>query len=387
MVKVFHIGYEHRYKDTRIVKKECKALMETGKYDITFITSNKNSKEGDFTEGDIKLKVMPLRTQRKGIKLAKYMRDVLSFINEEKPDICHIHEYVLLPLIGALKKHNIKVVYDKHEDTFEELNKKFSNRFGDKIGSKLAGLIAKYENQKILSSDAFIWVSPDMTCFDERVIEQANLIANFPSYKHTEDISYDTYKLNINNLAFAGGISANWSIDKVVEALSNQDNIKLNLAGPVSVSSYLERLKKINGFKNVNYLGKIPYEEVENLYSQSGIGLALLNSPIEKYNRVGVLGNTKIFEIMMAGLPVICSKNKLWQDMTEKYDCGITINPADENEILDAARYLINNPKRAFEMGRHGKEAIKKEYNWELHKGRLLDIYDNLDSGKASYIK
>lgn len=60
MTTVLHIGYAHRFDDIRIFKKECLSLAEHG-YDVTYITSNKNSGSETPDDSDVKRIVAALR--------------------------------------------------------------------------------------------------------------------------------------------------------------------------------------------------------------------------------------------------------------------------------------------------------------------------------------
>ena len=92
----------------------------------------------------------------------------------------------------------------------------------------------------------------------------------------------------------------------------------------------------------------------------------------------GTLGNTKLFEYMEAGLPVICSNNKLWKEIINKYNCGIAVNPNNKEEIKDAIVALKDNPDKAKIMGENGRKAIENEYNWLTQEKKILLLYDNL---------
>ena len=90
------------------------------------------------------------------------------------------------------------------------------------------------------------------------------------------------------------------------------------------------------------------------------------------------MSNNKLFEYMMAGLPVICTNFILWKEVVEENDCGICVNPNNVNEITDAINYLINNLDIAKQMGENGRKMVQKKYNWESEEKKLLEIYRSL---------
>ena len=125
-------------------------------------------------------------------------------------------------------------------------------------------------------------------------------------------------------------------------------------------------------------MGKIPHEQVSDELSKCSVGLALLTpgNNTDGYN--GTMGNTKIFEEMMAGLPVICTDFVRWKEFVDQYHCGICVAPDDEKAINDAIRYLMDHPNEAEEMGRNGRRAIEQEFNWNVEEKKLLALYEDI---------
>jgi len=86
----------------------------------------------------------------------------------------------------------------------------------------------------------------------------------------------------------------------------------------------------------------------------------------------------KMFEYMIAELPIIASNFLLWREIVEKNNCGICVNPLDPKEIAEAIEYLIEHPDEARKMGENGRKAVLEKYNWENESKKLLEIYEEL---------
>ena len=111
---------------------------------------------------------------------------------------------------------------------------------------------------------------------------------------------------------------------------------------------------------------------------ESSAGLAILfYSPNVGYKR-GTLGVLKIFEYMMAGIPVIATDFELWKDIIEGNECGICVNPYDEDAIVRAINFVIENPKEAKKMGANGQKAVREKYNWGTQEPILYDLYSKM---------
>ena len=202
------------------------------------------------------------------------------------------------------------------------------------------------------------------------------LVFNFPILK--EEIVRGEPVAN-NVICYAGLFSRMWNIENILTSLVQIDGVQFNLAGNPADVAYLNMLKCNAGWQKVNYLGQIEHREVfEKVYSKSSIAIALLDYiPLCKGN-VGNLSNNKFFEYMMAGLPLICTDFILWKEVIEKNECGICVNPRNIDEIVNAINFLIKNPDIAQQMGKNGRDAIFREYNWDTQSQKLLSVYEKL---------
>jgi len=81
---------------------------------------------------------------------------------------------------------------------------------------------------------------------------------------------------------------------------------------------------------------------------------------------------------MAEGLPVIASNFDLWKEIVEKNKCGLCVNPLNPEEIAEAVKYILNNPKEAEIMGKNGIKAVENKYNWGSESKKLINFYAEL---------
>jgi glycosyltransferase involved in cell wall biosynthesis len=94
-------------------------------------------------------------------------------------------------------------------------------------------------------------------------------------------------------------------------------------------------------------------------------------------------GPTKLFEYMACGLPVVASNFPMWREVIEDNDCGLCVDPNDPMAIARALEYLADHPERREEMGRNGRQAVERQYNWQVEADRLLEAYARLIATQA----
>lgn len=365
--KVCHITSVHSRYDTRIFQKECKSLANNG-YQVTLLVNDKLGAERidgvniESTMFEPKFRINRILFSQKKLKKKAISVDA---------KIYHFHDPELLPLAIKLKKKGKKVIFDFHEDVAKQiLYKSWIPKFVRKL---VSNIYTAYSNSKIQLFDAVISVTPNLVESLREININTYMITNYPIIK-----SYTESRLfNENNyICFAGGIDSQWNHKNIISAISRHANTKYIMAGPAD-NTYLESLKELKGWSKVEYLGKIPFNQVEDVYKNSVIGVALLDYD-SQVGLEGTFGNTKIFEFMESGLPIVCSKNRIWSEIVNKYNCGIAVDPNNVEEILNAFSILLNNKELAIQMGSNGRIAVEKEFNWKSQEFKLINLYNNI---------
>lgn len=359
--KVCHITSVHKRYDPRIFEKECRSLAKYG-YEVTLLVND--NLENEIIDGVkiISTGFLPKNRTDRFINSNKYIYNKAKEINA---DIYHLHDPDLLIVGNKLKKGGKKVIFDSHEDVPKQIMDKYW------IPKPIRKIVSKFylmfERRSLGKYDAIISVTPNVVQRLKRINSNTIMVTNYPIVKpFRENENKQKY------ICFAGGVDESWNHDKIINAIADIDKVKYLLAGK-AIDKYISELRKLGGWEKVVYYGFVTREEVKEIYNKALIGIAINKSTQVK--DVGTLGNTKLFEFMEAGLPVICTNYSLWEEIVNKYNCGICVDPNNVNEIHDAIEKLINNPKIAKEMGKNGRRAVEIEFNWDSQEKILLDLY------------
>lgn len=367
--KVCHVTSVHRRYDPRIFLKMCKSLAKHG-YDVTLIVA-----DGLPDEVIEKVKIISVNVNPKN-KYKRMMvssRVILDKAKDIDADIYHIHDSELLPMVSRLRKLGKKVIYDMHEDTpLVIMWKEWIPYF---LRKPLSNAIKIYEKIACKKVDAIITVTPFIYEKVKQYCKKSIIITNYPivNEKVNNDIRPDTKQ----QVCFAGAISKEWNHENIISALKSCNGVRYAVAGKGD-ENYINRLKKLNGWQYVNFKGFLKKDDVHMLYNQSFAGIALYDYLDSAGGKEGTLGNTKLFEYMEAGLPVICTNFNVWNNIIKEYKCGICIEPKDTNEISNAINYLHDNPEIAHKMGGNSRRAVLEKYNWNSQEKELLTLYDEL---------
>lgn len=367
MIRVCHMTSAHDSNDVRIFQKECVSLASAG-YMVYLVAQGKSYvKDGVHIVGIGKQPKSRLK------RMAGTARLVYKYAVELDAHIYHIHDPELLPYALKLKKIGKKVIYDVHEDyPLDIMIKQWIPKWFRHISSYI---FEKYEMRIASNLDAIISVTPQIIDRFKKVNSNTILITNYPIIDEHCNSEYSSGNRK-RQICFAGTISHSRMHHNIIDAIEQLKDVRYVLAG--SNNGYLENLRKKTGFNKVDYLGRIPYDQVLKMYRNSQVGIVLENYDLSNYQKEGSLGVTKLFEYMMAKLPVICTDFTLHKAIIDKYECGICINPNNINEIADAINYLIENQDIATKMGENGIKAVVEKYNWNVEEVKLLELYQKL---------
>ena len=362
MIRICHVTSVHPTFDTRIFHKECRSLAK--KYEVFLVVANAKDEERD----GVHIVGVPLAKSRiKRILSASKMESKLITINAS---VYHFHDPELLPVGIKMKKLGKKIVFDSHEDIpMQLLTKEWIPQL---LRKPLSRIYALYEKRIMRQYNALITVTPTITERLKQINHNTYQITNFPEYKEFSDNrSWD------RKVCFTGGVDSRYMHETILKSLDNID-VKYILAGPLDSPTYLKKLEQLPSWEKVDYKGVLSFEECIKLMQQSSAGLALIGYTPNVGYKKGTLGVLKIFEYMMAGIPVIATDSELWKEIVEGNNCGICVNPYDKDAIANAINTLINDPVKCQEMGNNGKNAVRELYTWKSQEEVLFNLYQKI---------
>ena len=362
-MKVCQVSSVHKTFDTRIFHKICKSLAKH--YDVTYISVNAEEEQIDGV--NIVGVELPVSRWKRLFRLNRVYKKMLSV----DADIYHFHDPELMSLGAKIKhKKGKKIVFDSHEDgPMQFISKEYLPRWIAVIASWLYTI---YEKHYLKRYDAVVSVTPSIVDRLKKINPHTYQITNYPKYEDKDETHYYERKV-----CFFGGILPQWMHDTIIEAIKGTD-VTYILAGPVYPKDLLDKHLQVDKSAQIQYLGVLPHKKCLDIMHSCSAGLAIIDYVPNFGGKLGTLGNNKLFEYMQEGLPVIATDCTLWEEIINKYQCGICVNPHDVKAIRDAILYYTNHPKIAEEHGNNGRRAVEEEFNWQTQETILLEMYNSL---------
>ena len=359
-LKVCHITSAHPRYDIRIFIKECSTLASAGYY-VNLIVADDLS---DEIKSGVNINSVGKPQSRKE-RMRQTSEKIYRKVLELKPDVVHFHDPELMLIGLKLAKNKFKVVYDVHEDLPKQvMNKHWLPKLIRPLISNIVKQLEKYCSKKFYG---VIAATPIIGARFKTYNSNTEVVCNYPILAELNIVN-SSWELRQDRLCYIGSISQTRGIIPIVNSLQ-QSKLPLDLAGPFSGDVDLARLKQLDDGHLVNYLGIIKREQIVELLYKVKVGLVTL-LPTPSYIESLPI---KMFEYMLAGIPLVASDFPLWRSIISK--CGILVNPEDSAAIARACLELINNPEKAKAMGLIGQQAVLREYNWELESQKLIRFY------------
>ena len=135
--------------------------------------------------------------------------------------------------------------------------------------------------------------------------------------------------------------------------------------------------------RDVIFVGQIPQDEVPSFIMASDIGI----SPVPPFSFYKMSSPIKMFEYMALAKPVIANEEiPEHKDVLERSSGGILVN-YEPNSFANAIIELLDDPKRACELGQNGQDWIMKNRTYDLMAKDLEIVLLNLFNKKIQKIQ
>ena len=346
-----HLGGVERYTN-----KLSERLKEN--YNIIVITTNdSNTKNYEVLDG-IKVYRLPVHNLCKNrypfLKKNKEYKELLEKILKEKIDfiICNTR-YYQTSILGAKisKKKNAKLIFLDHSSNHVTI--------GDKILDKLGAIYEDHLTRKIKKyNPKFYGVSKKCNEW----LKYYKIDAQGVFYNSIDDAVYKQYykKRKENKklkISYIGRIIPEKGVINLLDAFEEinkkHKNIELTIAGDGPI---LSELKEKYKNKNINFLGKLGYEEVMKLCVETDIFVHPSMYP------EGL--PTSILEAGIMKTAIIATDRGGTCEVINDPKYGLIVKENKE-DLIEKLNYLIDNPNKIDELKENIHERIINNFTWK----------------------
>jgi glycosyltransferase involved in cell wall biosynthesis len=261
------------------------------------------------------------------------------------------------------KALGVKLVYDAHEV--------FGYMIARDIPQWWADRFLRKEREMAPKADHVITVAePHLEHFKKMGCRNVTLVRNC---KHLTENEYRPTNNKVFTLVYIGGLNRSRFLVEAAEVCKGINGMAFRVAGFGQAESELRLLADQNPGR-IEFLGKIPMERVVP-ETQRGDVILCMFDPSNLNNKIGP--PNKIFEAMVAGRPVIATKDTYSGGLVVENGMGLAVG-FDKQGLKEALVELKDNPGVVQGMGKNALKAASGEFNWTVQENRLLNVYKTL---------
>ncbi|AMS26636.1 hypothetical protein AEM51_05945 [Bacteroidetes bacterium UKL13-3] len=372
-LKVCHFASVHTTTDTRVFHRECTSLAKF--FDVTFIgIGNKSG-----LMNNVNVIAVPKPSNRI-YRLLFTTWKVFFLAWKQHADIYHIHDAELIPFAFLFALRGKKVIYDIHENTYEDIMRKpwilDSFRW-------VLGLLFKTLEWLSAQSMYTILVIAKPEFAKKFITRKRVIIQNFADFEQ-----FNSYRITqrqaivANNLFYIGTVYDYYydliPIIKALHILKQQGKIiHFHCVGYKGryVDTVLSKLPEYQELKEqLHFYGYLNTTEGYEISKTCKVGLCLKNQPEE----ILLSHERKFFEYMAAGLPVLACNYHIYKEIIDTHQIGKYVTIDDAKAISAALDELFFTTQKLDMYAANGVDAAELTFNWHAEETKLVDLYNNM---------
>ena len=293
-------------------------------------------------------------------------------IVRSRADVIHAHDVNMLAA-GWLSARLLRVplVYDAHEIS--------TGREGYRA---IRGAVAALEKRIMPRAAGTITTTDARAKFFARAyrIPRPVVLQNRPrSWRPGEPPTRIRDELRLEKdwpiILYQGGLQPGRGLENLVHAAADTPCAYFVFVGGGSLRTALINLTGELGIESrVRFIDTVPLAELPWYTASADIGV----QPIENtcLNHFTTDSN-KLFEYVMAGLPVVASRLPEIRRVVQTHELGLLVSPGNREELIAALRRLVSDSDLRAHYAANARNAAKT-LNWESQEQALLDMYDSV---------
>lgn len=290
---------------------------------------------------------------------------------KSRPDVVHAHDVNTLPtawMVSVLTRSPL--IYDAHEIS--------TDREGYAGFRKLVGMVEKLLIPRAVAS---ITTTDTRAKFFARAygVSRPMVLQNRPRYESIGRSNRIRYELDLQEewpiVLYQGGLQQGRGLERLLEAAGHVSNAYFVFIGGGRVESVLKELAHSLGLENrVYFIPTVPLADLPSYTASADIGV----QPIENtcLNHFSTDSN-KLFEYMMAGLPIVASSLPEIRKLVNENELGLLVEPGNVSELASAIRHLVGNDELRHIFAKNAAIASQR-LNWNEQEDVLLSLYKDV---------
>lgn len=387
MKKISMFVWNNFVNDARVLR-EARALSEAG-FEVTInakkertekqLKSSEKVLENVYVNRLYKLE-LPEKIQKKlkssifnkHIPNTLLMMKMILLGRKQNADIYHAHDLnTLIQGIACakLRLNRKPLIYDSHEVQTSRTHYAFQKIY------KIEKFLLRFVDEVIVENETRAAYHEDL--YGVRPLS----VHNYSEKYDIEDVSeYPVRKTHgIKDsetvVLYQGGMQEGRGLFKLLDAFKEVERAVLVMIGDGKERENLIQYHQTIGIEDkVIFIERVPYKMLREYTKAADIGIQFLENT--NFNHYSASSN-KLFEYLMAHVPVIGSKLPEIEAVIDGETVGMTVEAGNTEQLKTAIQQLVDDESLRNRYKENTKTA-KEKYNWQVEKGKLQLLYRKL---------
>jgi glycosyltransferase involved in cell wall biosynthesis len=383
-IRVAILSSVHEALDPRIFHKQARTLASAG-FNVHLVAQHHR----DETRDGVHIHALPALHARwerplQWVRLARHTHRL-------RPDVIHIHDPELLPLLLALRRSTgAAAIYDAHEYYGDEIARRtWIPRVLRRSVARLTDVIETYAARRV---EAVVAVNEHMAERFRRRGARSIAIHNFPSEEFFNsaapaDVESPVAERLNHTVGYVGLLSPDRGLATVYETAMRLRraiaDASIRVIGRIDWSGLPATVPRDPAAwraAGVELCGSVPADQIPAALESIDVGWIPFLETANNRRTIPL----KLLEYMAAGKPVVASDIGFIATIVGASTCGILAPPGDAAAHADALADLLMNSARARTLGSAGRQAALTRYLWAHEGQRLVDLYQAVIGRRTS---
>lgn len=316
---------------------------------------------------------------RKNIVNASAMLEMVFTSTKKSYDFYHANDLNTLPqaLIAGKLVNKGKIVYDSHEVQTDRTGYGY-------IQSNLEGWLLPYVDSMMVENHTRAAHNEELYGFYPYVLH------NYPFYRPLDfSLRKDLHALldlpkDEKILLYQGGIQAGRGLEQLILAVKDFNEGTLVMIGDGKLKPVIKQMIEDEGVSDrVKMIDKVPVEALPYYTMNAYLGFQVLNNVC--FNHYSASSN-KLFEYLMAEVPVVSCDFPEIERVVAGNDVGVVVDSHDPQSIAEGVNRLLDD-QALYARVKENTKTAREQYNWDLEKEALLNVYTNVVDRKLPIMK
>src|SRR5699024_3508666 len=298
---------------------------------------------------------------------------MMALGRKQNADVYHSHDLntLLQGIVGAkLRRNRRPLIYDSHEVQTSRTHYSFEKVY------RIEKFLLKFVDRVIVENDT-------RADYHRRLYkDRPTPVHNYSELYEIDEVEAYPIRQEFNIpesekvVLYQGGMQEGRGLFKLLDAFKEVKGARLIMIGDGK-----ERLNLIDHHKElglehkVDFIQRVPYKELRRYRKAADIGIQFLENT--NFNHYSASSN-KLFEYIMAHVPVIGSRLPEIEAVIESEQVGLTVEPESTKQLKEAIQKLVDDDELR-EQFRENAEQAKKKYNWDNEKDVLKRVYKRIE--------